>query len=160
MAEAGRVVQVSVSPAGGVPKQRVERARVTFAGVEGDRQRDLVHHGGPRRAVCLYSLERIEALQHEGHTIGPGSTGENLTIAGLDWDSLAPGDQLQVGADVQLEITQQVAPCLNIAASFRDGAFGRISALKHPGWARLYARVLAEGDVFEGAEVVVLSNMR
>ncbi|HSE92450.1 MAG TPA: MOSC domain-containing protein, partial [Methylomirabilota bacterium] len=77
----GRIVQVSVSP-GGVPKRPVEAALVTALGVEGDAHRDTEHHGGPERAVCLYALEAIEALQHEGHPIVPGALGENLTVAG------------------------------------------------------------------------------
>ena len=72
---------------GGVPKIPVGAARLGAEGVEGDKQNDLRHHGGPLRAVCIYSLEIIEALQGEGHPIGPGTTGENITISGLDWGS-------------------------------------------------------------------------
>jgi MOSC domain-containing protein YiiM len=87
---AARVVQVNVNPEGGVPKLPVSEAFVGVYGVQGDLQRDVFFHGGPLRAVCLYSLELIEALQAEGHPITPGSTGENLTLSGLDWDWLAP----------------------------------------------------------------------
>jgi len=44
----GRVVSVNVSP-GGVPKLPVDRARLSPAGVEGDRQRDLQYHGRSAR---------------------------------------------------------------------------------------------------------------
>ena len=50
-------------------------------------------HGGPERAVSLFSLEVIRRLQDEGHPIYPGATGENLTVAGLDWAALAAGTQ-------------------------------------------------------------------
>lgn len=146
----GRVVKVNVNPRGGVPKYAVPSAELTTQGVLGDRQRDRRFHGGPTRAVSLYALERITALREEGHPIGPGTTGENLTVAGLDWDALAVGDRLLVGEWVELEITGYASPCSNIEASFADGAFKRISEKLHPGWSRLYARVLAEGVVREG----------
>ena len=44
-------------------------------------------HGGPDQALCLYSLEVIEGLAAEGHSIVPGSAGENVTVRGLDWIS-------------------------------------------------------------------------
>ena len=84
------VHQVSVSD-GGVPKRPVFEAKVSKDGVEGDRQENLKFHGGPDRAVCLYSLELIERLQDEGHSIDAGLSGENLTIAGLEWDRMQPG---------------------------------------------------------------------
>ncbi|KAB8141500.1 MOSC domain-containing protein [Chloroflexia bacterium SDU3-3] len=149
----GNVIQVSVNPEGGVPKLAVASAMVTSAGVRGDRQRDLVHHGGPDRAVCLYAQERIAALNAEGHGIAPGTTGENLTVQGVDWDAVQLGDRLRIGAGVVLEITGYASPCQNIAGSFSEGAFTRISQKLHPGWSRLYARVLAEGEVRAGDAV-------
>lgn len=146
----GRVVQVSVNPRGGVPKHAAPGAELTSAGVRGDKQRDQRFHGGPTRAVSLYAQERIDALRAEGHPITPGSTGENLTLAGLSWDKLKLGDRLRVGDWVELQITGYAAPCSTIEASFSDGAFKRISQKLHPGWSRLYACVLAEGEVRAG----------
>lgn len=153
-----RVVRINVAPGGGVPKRAVGAALVTRTGVGGDRQLDLEHHGGPDRAVCLYALERIDALAAEGHPIAPGTTGENLTIAGLDWDALGVGDRLAVGDAVVLEISGPAPPCRTIAGSFADGRFARISDKQRPGWSRLYARVLVEGLVREGAEVRRLTD--
>jgi MOSC domain-containing protein YiiM len=149
----GRVVQVNVNPRGGVPKHAIEATEITTKGVAGDKQRDRRFHGGPQRAVSLFSIERIEALRAEGHPIAPGSTGENLTLAGVDWDAIKVGDRLRVGEWVELEITGYASPCSNIEASFADGAFKRMSQKLHPGWSRLYARVLAEGTVRAGDPV-------
>jgi MOSC domain-containing protein YiiM len=146
------VHQVSLS-AGGVPKYAVPSAKVTAYGLTGDRQRNRNIHGGPDRAVCLYSIEIIEALRAEGHSIGPGSAGENLTLAGLDWAHLEPGDRLSLGADVQLEITSYTAPCRLNGQWFKDGKFERMAQGAHPGWSRLYARVLVEGIVHQGDQV-------
>ncbi len=145
--------QINISD-GGVPKLPVARVEVGFSGAAGDRQRNLKHHGGPDRALCLYSLERIMALQQEGHPIVPGATGENLTLAGFDWDLLQPGMRLRVGARLEIETTSFTEPCRHISGSFIDGAFVRLLQDRHPGWSRLYARVLTTGEIAVGDEVV------
>ena len=147
-----RVTGVQVAAEGGVPKRSVPAAEVTADGVAGDRQLDLKHHGGPTRAVCLFAQECIDALAAEGHPIARGTTGENVTVAGLDWPSVHVGDRLAIG-DVLLEITGPAPPCNTIAGSFLEGRFVRISDKVHPGWSRLYARVVAAGLVREGAPV-------
>jgi MOSC domain-containing protein YiiM len=151
-----RVWRVSVHPQGGVPKLGVLQARLQFNNVEGDKQRNLKFHGGPERAVCLFSYEVIRDLQKEGHPIDCGTAGENLTIAGLDWSALAPGVQLQIGEEALIEITRPTTPCKTIAASFIDGDFSRISHKKFPDATRYYARVLREGVVSAGDEVRIV----
>jgi MOSC domain-containing protein YiiM len=149
----GRVVSINVSD-GGVPKLPVAAATVTAAGVEGDRQRDRRNHGGPERAVSLFSSEVIDALAAEGHPVRPGSTGENLTLSGLRWSEIVPGAELTIGA-VRLVVTKYTSPCHKIAASFEGGEFVRISQELHPGRSRVYARVLEGGLVRVGDEVTV-----
>lgn len=149
MSELGRIVQISVSP-GGVPKLRVEAARVTTEGVEGDAHRDREHHGGPERAVCLYSMDVIRALVAEGHAVEPGTLGENVTVEGLDWTRVEPGTRVRLGAEVLLEVTRYTTPCFNIKAAFVGGAFARVSQKRHPGWSRVYTRVLREGTIRTG----------
>src|SRR5687768_6657857 len=144
----GRVVSIHVSN-GGVPKLEVPSARVTEAGLEGDRQRNLKYHGGPDRAVCLYSLELIEALRAEGHPIVPGSIGENVVISGIDWRRMVPGAAVRLG-DVEVELTSYAHPCRNIRGSFRSGRIGRVSPETHPGWSRVYARVSIGGRLAPG----------
>lgn len=149
----GRVVQIGVSR-GGVPKLPVPRALLSSAGVEGDRQNDRRHHGGPDRAVCLYSLEIIQALRREGHPITPGSAGENVTVSGLEWARIAPGARLRVG-EALLEVAAYTVPCKTIRASFVDERFERISQKTNPGWSRVYARVLAAGAAQAGDVVEI-----
>lgn len=146
--------QINISD-GGVPKRPVLEAVITKAGVEGDRQQNLQVHGGPDRAVCLYSQDLIERLQDEGHLIEAGSSGENLTLAGLEWEKLRPGDRLQVGPEVQLEIMSYTTPCDKNAQWFLDRDYKRVSQKKNPGWSRLYTKVLREGVVRPGDEVVL-----
>ena len=147
MADA-RLFSINVSR-GGVPKRPAASAWIGVDGVEGDRQRNRQLHGGLDRAVSIYSLDLIEALRAEGHPVEPGSLAENLTLAGIDWSLMVPGARVEVGP-VLLELTSYVHPCTNVSASFIDGEFTRISQKVHPGWSRLYARVLEEGMVTIG----------
>ena len=153
--QSGRIEQVSIAPSkGGVPKVAVASAEVGPDGLAGDWQRNTELHGGPMRAVCLFSAEVIATLNEEGHPAAAGSCGENLTVSGLDWSAVAVGDRLRVGDSILLEITQPVAPCSTIKASFRpEVGPKRISHKLHPGQARLYAQVLSGGTVRPGDAV-------
>lgn len=151
----GTIVQVSVSN-GGVPKTAVPAARITEAGVEGDRQANPEIHGGPERAVCLFSMERIRELQAEGHAIVPGAVGENVTVEGVDWDAVLPRSRVLLGEEVALEVTRYTSPCVNIKAAFKGGEYSRISQKRHAGWSRVYARVLVPGTVRSGDRVRIL----
>jgi MOSC domain-containing protein YiiM len=127
---------------------------VTRLGLEGDRQRDTRFHGGPDRAVSLFSLEQIQALKAEGHPIENGSIGENFTLGGLDWARFVPGARVTVGP-VVLELTKYASPCQNIAGSFAEGDISRVAQKLHPGWSRLYSRVIQEGVARIGDSVSV-----
>jgi MOSC domain-containing protein YiiM len=150
----GRLESINVSR-GGVPKCPVVEAAITTEGVEGDRQRDRRFHGGPDRAVTLFSSERIAALRAEGHSIVAGSTGENLTLSGIDWSRATPGARVEIG-DARLEITRYATPCANIAGSFKDGEIARVAQKVNPGWSRVCARVVVPGRVRVGDSVKLL----
>jgi MOSC domain-containing protein YiiM len=152
----GRLDSINVSR-GGVPKQPVAEATITSEGVEGDRQRDRRYHGGPDRAVTLFSTERIAALLAEGHPIEAGSTGENLTVSGIEWTRATPGARLEIG-EVRLEITRYATPCANITGSFAGGDIARVGHKVNPGWSRVCARVLVPGRVRVGDTVMLLDR--
>jgi MOSC domain-containing protein YiiM len=128
---------------------------VSRLGLENDSQDDKKHHGGPDRALCLYSLERIRSLQTEGHPIDIGTVGENITVEGIDWDLLVPGVTIRIGDQVLLEVASFTSPCKTIRASFIEGEFIRIAQKLHPGWSRVYARVLRDGQIRFGDPVEV-----
>ncbi len=155
--KSGSIESINVS-GGGVPKLPVARAVVSVHGVEGDSQADKRHHGGPDRAVCVYSWELIEALRAEGHPIDPGAAGENLTIAGLDWQTIMPGTRLRAGTAL-LEVTSYTVPCRTIRRAFIEERFTRISQQTNPGWSRVYARVLVEGEVSRGDSISIVEGV-
>lgn len=148
----GVIVQLAVSR-GGVPKKTVPEALVDALGLERDKQKHTKIHGGPERAVCLFSLEVMQALQAEGHPIYPGSTGENVLISGLDWPSLASGMRLALGPEVVVELTRTTTPCKQIVGSFADLDFRHLG---QPGRMRWYSRVIAEGVLRPAMAVRVL----
>ncbi len=118
----GRIFQINSSP-GGVPKLPQREGLINELGLVGDDHRFPDIHGGPERALCLFSLERILELQAEGHPIFPGAVGENLTISGIDWNAVHPGDRLAVGAEVLIEVTRHTSPCDSISEFFVDSQF-------------------------------------
>lgn len=150
----GRIFQVNVSN-GGVPKHAVERATVVRRGITTDRQADLRAHGSLDQALCIYAIELIEQLRDEGHRVFAGALGENITTDGVDWKLMTPGTRLLLGADVVAEITDFASPCTKNARWFTHGDFMRIDQELHPGWGRVYARVLAGGDIRVGDPVLV-----
>lgn len=148
------VFQINASD-GGVPKLPVSEALIDINGIVGDDQSDKEHHGGFDRALCLFSLEVIEALQAEGHPISAGTAGENLTITGLDWDLVSPPVRLRIGSTVA-QVTSYTSPCSKISGSFSDGRSARIGQAVHPGWSRVYAKVIIGGTIRRGDEVELL----
>ena len=108
----GTLVQLNVSR-GGMPKEAVLQARVTREGVEGDKQKNLKYHGGPNRAVCLFSTELYDRLRGLGIDLCPGAVGENFTTTGIDLQRLAKGDRLKVG-QCTIEITAVRVPCRSL----------------------------------------------
>jgi MOSC domain-containing protein YiiM len=149
------IFQINTS-SGGLPKSGHPTAQVNISGLVDDQHRDMEHHGGPDRAVCLYSLELIQALQTEGHPVFPGAMGENITVVGSNWEHIKPGAKIKLGGQVILEVTAFTVPCNNLIPFFLKGDFSRVSQLKHPGWSRVYTRVLQAGPIQIGdtAEVI------
>jgi MOSC domain-containing protein YiiM len=152
----GRIFQINISE-GGVPKRAVHKAETGPLGIRGDGHRSK-NHGGSEKALCLFSLERILELQAEGHPIFPGSTGENVTISGIDWETITPGCRLRLGRATEVVVTTYTEPCTKIRASFVRGDIERMDQRVHPGWARLYARIIRPGELKTGDPVEVLTN--
>ncbi len=146
---AALLVQVNVSE-GGMPKLPIDRAQVTRDGVAGDWQKNRKYHGGPDRAICLYSEELYAWLREQGVEVGNGAVGENFTTRGLDLLALRPGDKLRVGRLCVIQITDVRVPCRQLKkwdADLPTLIVGR------SGW---MARVLESGEVKPGDPVEVL----
>ena len=151
------VHSINISTQGGVPKLPIDKAEIKFEGVEGDfnKFRTEKKNSIGTRAVTLFSLEQIEKLKSEGHSIDVGTTGENITIEGVDWPSLEVGARMMIG-EAMIELSEPTAPCSKIGKSFIDGAFSRIDHELELGWSRWSASVIEEGQVEVGNQVIIL----
>ena len=147
----GILVQLNAS-AGGLPKTALLLSHISRAGVAGDWQRNRKYHGGPDRAVCLYSEELFAALRADGVDLPNGAVGENFTTRGIDLQALSRGDRLRVGADCVIEITDVRVPCRTLkqwSAELPKLMEGR------SGWV---AKVVTEGTVKPSDPIVVFER--
>ena len=160
--DAGHGIVMSVNGNdGGVPKAPIGRSFLRATGIDGDRQADRKHHGGPLQAVCLHSIEAQERIRADGHRAFPGAYGDNLTLAGIDWGALRSGDRLETGAPGEgplLQLTDDATPCSKQSPWFVDGRIGRISVAAYPQDVRWYASVVREGRVVAGDPVRLLAR--
>jgi MOSC domain-containing protein YiiM len=145
----GTVVRLNIS-SGGMPKLPVPTVRVTRDGLVGDWQKVRKYHGGPDRAVCLFSEELYAWLREQGvERVVNGSIGENFTTRGIELMSLNPGRRLRVGQQVVIELTGVREPCRQL--KMWDARFPKL-ILGRSGW---LARVIVEGEVAAGDPIVL-----
>lgn len=120
-------------------------ARTNLAG---DGQADLVNHGGPEKAVCVYPAAHYPYWRADlDLTLEFGAFGENFTVAGLTEADVCIGDVWAVGAAV-VQVSQPRQPCWKLARRWavKDLAL-RVQQTGRTGW---YFRVLREGEVKAG----------
>jgi ferredoxin-NADP reductase/MOSC domain-containing protein YiiM len=131
--------------------------RVRKLNVDGDGQGDLGGHGGEQRAVFVYQLDSYRYWERElGRSdFVHGQFGENFTVEGLSDDEVCIGDRYRIGTAV-FEVTQPRVTCYRVGLRMNDP---RIPALlvshRRPGF---YFRVLEEGDVQAGDEIIKLAS--
>lgn len=119
--------------------------------LEGDRQADLKHHGGPDRAVLAYAAGHYPGWRAELYLEIPhGAFGENFTVAGMDEAAVCLGDVYEVGGAV-VQVSQPRIPCWKIARRWQvKDLSARVQRSGRTGW---YLRVLREGEVQAGDEM-------
>lgn len=131
----------------GIRKQPVSSETVTVSptNIAGDGQGDLIAHGGPEKAVYGYPSEHWALWTRElrpDQPYGPGSFGENLSLAGILEDEACIGDIWRWG-DVRLQICQPRYPCYKLAEVLRKRSVVKtMVANGRTGW---YFRVLTPG---------------
>jgi len=148
------VMRGSDEVATGIFKMPVQkRVMMRALNLDGDRQADLVNHGGRDKAVYAYPSEHYAFWKNEltGVELPWGSFGENLTVSGLLESDVCLGDRFQIGA-AEVVVTQPRIPCYKLNLKFqRDDMAKRFLASRRTGF---YLRVLREGEVGAGDEIV------
>ena len=89
---------------------------LTARGFDGDGQADVVKHGGLDKAVCAYPADHYPEWRR---TLGItpfdfGAFGENLTIDGLDEQTVCIGDVWSL-VDAQVQVSVPRSPCWKLA---------------------------------------------
>lgn len=123
----------------------------------GDYQANRKYHGGPDKAVCVYSGEHFAQWNQQfGITLPNGAFGENLTVEGLTEDVVCVGDVLLLGT-IRLQISQPRMPCANIAKRWNAPKLPQ--AMMDIGYTGFYCRVLGEGHVEAGDTVSAVERI-
>jgi MOSC domain-containing protein YiiM len=116
-------------------------------GLDGDHVGDTRHHGGHDQAVYLYSADDYAWWSEQlGHTLAPGTFGENLTIDAW-WPDPRVGDRVVIG-EVTLELTAPRIPCATLAARMNDPRF--VKTFTEAARSGAYARVITTGSLHAG----------
>lgn len=125
--------------------------------LQGDGQADLTVHGGPDKAVYLYTMDNIrfwrKALQRDD--LAPGSFGENLTVEGLAESEVAIGDEFAIGT-ARFVVTQPRLPCFKLGLALETPSIPK--TYLESGRTGFYMRVLQEGAIEAGDPIYPLPS--
>jgi ferredoxin-NADP reductase/MOSC domain-containing protein YiiM len=125
--------------------------------IDGDAQADLAGHGGEHRAVFVYQMDSYHYwerfLGRNDFTFG--QFGENFTVEGLLDSEVCIGDRYRIGG-AEFEVTQPRVTCYRVGVRMNEPRMAVLLVAHHrPGF---YFRVLQEGEVGAGDEIVKISD--
>lgn len=137
-----------------------DAVELTLMGLAGDEHGDLVHHGGPDKALHHYPGEHYAAWRSELADVPAerwrsGGFGENLGPLGLTENEVCLGDLFRLGSAL-IQVSQARQPCwkLNLRFGCPDMA-ARVQASGRTGW---YYRVIEGGKAAPGAELILVDR--
>ena len=142
------VLAVCISEVRGISKHPVETIHlVPDHGIEGD-----AHAGHWHRQVSLLAQESVDTMQKKinGFTLKPGDFAENILTRGIDLKHLPIGTRLRVGT-ADMEVTQIGKEC-HADCAIRQQVGDCVMPREG-----IFAKVVVEGDVTPGDEILILS---
>ncbi|MFB9216080.1 MOSC domain-containing protein [Vibrio sinaloensis] len=157
---AGKTVAFAHGTQSAINKQILaERQHTTTLGFTNDEQGDPRFHGGIEKALHIYPSEHYSAWQHD---LGDkqvfdcaGAFGENLSATGVTESSICLNDKIRIGSTL-LEVSQGRMPCWKLNVRFEQHDMAqRLQDTLRTGW---YFRVLQEGDIGAGDEIVLVER--
>jgi hypothetical protein len=107
--------------------------------------------------VHLIQRELFDQLAVEGHEVGPGELGENVTTTGIDLLALPLGTRLRLGDRAEVELTGLRTPCASLDR-FQPGLMRRLIRREH-GVTHFRAGVMAvvvEGGVVRAGDAIAV----
>ena len=118
-------------------KEPVEgRVRAEGVNLVGDAQADLRVHGGPTKAVYVYSVEDYAWWSAQGYDVGPATTGDVWRIGSAVFGVMYPRQ-----------------PCFKLG--IRMGSAEFVTTFGEADRRGIYLTILEAGDVGAGDEIVV-----
>jgi MOSC domain-containing protein YiiM len=144
------------SESSGIGKGKVSIAELTKDGFVGDGVASIEYHGGPERAVCVYSYEHYQQWEKEFNVkLSPPSLGENLCVTGMLEKDVYIGDVYSLGNAV-VQVTQGRVPCSKISKFNEIDLFlKRIVETNYTGY---FFKVLQEGKVHSEGKLELLDR--
>ena len=142
----------------GIFKEPVSgRVRLRKLNLDGDKQADLIVHGGADKAIYAYPEEHYNYWKKElpGMSLPWGMFGENFTTQGMFEETVNVGDQFQVGT-AKVVATQPRMPCYKLGVKF-----GRMDIIKKflaSDLTGVYFKVMKEGDLEQGDEIKLIKK--
>jgi MOSC domain-containing protein YiiM len=133
--------------------------QVHALGLEGDVHADRRVHGGVDKALHCYTWHHYAAWRSElpDCTLwdAPGAFGENLSIEGLNEETVYIGDRWRIGSAITV-VSQGRQPCfkLNLHFDVPDMA-SRVQNTLRAGW---YLRVEKPGEIAAGDRLTLLDR--
>lgn len=122
-----------------------DSVHLSVNGLQGDGQADLVNHGGPDKAICVYPLEHYAYWEEQlGKKLEYAAFGENITTTGLLETEVCIGDIYEIGTAL-LQVSQPRYPCFKL--SQKHGPSDMPVKVLTSGYSGFYLRVLREGEI-------------
>ncbi len=121
--------------------------------IDGDRQGDLVGHGGEHRAVFVYQIDSYHYWERQlgRDDFTYGQFGENFTVDGLSDQEVCIGDRYRIGGAL-FEVTQPRVTCYRVGIRMNEPQMAALLvAHGRPGF---YFRVVEGGEVEASDEIV------
>ena len=126
-------------------------------GLAGDQQANRRIHGGPDKAVCVYSADHTAWWREtlDAPEWGAGAVGENFTVEGQTEATVCLGDIYDVGT-ARVQVSQPRSPCQTLARRWqRPDLPKRVVRSGRSGW---YLRVLRVGRVESGDALTLVER--
>jgi MOSC domain-containing protein YiiM len=137
--------QAAVPAADGYTRVPLREARLVAGyGIDGDAK-----GGSTTRQLNIMAAEAIQALATEGFCAAPGQLGEQLTLVGIEVDTLPEGIRLQIGEKACVELREPRTGCGKLEryqGKPREAAAGRLGRM---------AQVVVDGVIRIGDPVRV-----
>ncbi len=121
--------------------------------IEGDKQADLMVHGGVEKAVYAYPIEHYEYWKEIRSDLkySPGVFGENLSVSGMNEKTVCVGDVYRIGS-VLFSVTIPRMPCFKLGIKMGDPTI--IKDFMKSERSGFYLQVLEEGVIEAGQEII------